>query len=209
MDIEAGKPLRNTSYTNAFRTVLPGLLMGFMFMAVSFASKSAADSHQRTIERSLTRGNETSENLRQEISLDAGVIDRSPVKANLINVTTGGLRRLINPFEAAPLERVTIEIDVPQSNKSDQSSSRVPWQLLEVLSRRASPLQLELTLQVAPANLQTAMLWFDAIRENSAPGQIVDVSQIAVSLDKNVPADKLILNILRTKKMSIRKVSEP
>ena len=44
-------------------------------------------------------------------------------------------------------------------------------------------------------------MWFDAVRRKAEHGQIVEASQIAVSLDKSVPADKLRLDILRTKRM--------
>jgi hypothetical protein len=52
------------------------------------------------------------------------------------------------------------------------------------------------------------MLWFDAVRRSAEPGRIVDVSQIAVSLDKSMPVDKLKLDILRTKKMVVIKESQ-
>ena len=207
MEIDSIRSLDRGIYTNAFRALLPGLLIGFMFLAVSFASRSAADSELRSIEKSLAARTPTPENLREEISLHAGVIEASPIKANLIAATESGLRKLDDPEEAAALERVTIEIDLPQSNQADLSSRKLPVELLEVLSRRASPLQLQLTLRVAPANAGIAMQWFDAVRQNAEPGQIVDNSQIAISLDKSVPTNKLKLDVLRTKKMVMKEES--
>lgn len=208
MASESSKTRHPAFYTDAFQAVLPGLLLGFMFLVVSFASKSAADSEQRAIERSLAAKPREPEEQREEIYLHSGVIDASPLKVNIITATETGLRRLNTPEKVASLERVTIEIDLPQSNGADQSSSHVPLELLELLSRRASLLQFQLTLHVAPANGRTAMLWIDAIRKNAEPGQIVDISRIAVSLNKNMPLDKLKLDVLRTKKMVIRQESQ-
>lgn len=195
-------------YANTFRALLPGLLIGLMFLAVAFASRSSADSELRSIEKSLTARAATPEDLREEISLHAGVTEASPIKANLITATESGLRKLNNTEEAAALERVSIDIDLPQSNEADLSSRKLPLELLELLSRRSSALQLELTLRVAPANAGIAMQWFDAVRQNAEPGQIVDVSEIAVSLDESMPTDKLQLDVLRTKKMVMTKESE-
>lgn len=208
MAIDSTRSLNPGIYTDAFRTLLPGLLIGFMFLAVAFASNSAADSELRNIEKTLTARTATPEDLREEISLHAGLTTSSPIKANLITGTEAGLRKLNNPEEAAALERVTIEIDLPQSNEADQSGVEMPLELLEVLSRRASPLQLELTLRVAPANAAIAMQWFEAVRKNAEPGQIVDISEMAVSLDENMLMDKIRLDILRTKKMVMAKESE-
>jgi hypothetical protein len=195
-------------YTNSFRALMPGLLIGTMFLAVAFASKSAADAEQQSIERLLTAKTVTPENLRQEISLHAGVTEGSPIRTNLIAVTETGLQKLNDPEQAAALERVTFEIDLPQSNDAPTSANKLPLELLELLSRRSPALQLELTLRVAPGNAGIAMLWFDAVRRSAEPGRIVDVSQIAVSLDKSMPVDKLKLDILRTKKMVVIKESQ-
>ena len=195
-------------YANTFRALLPGLLIGLMFLAVAFASRSAADSELRSIEKSLTARTATPEDLRQEISLHAGISEASPIKANLIAATESGLRKLNTPEEAAALERVSIAIDLPRSNEADLSSRKLPLELLELLSRRSSALQLELTLRVAPANAGIAVQWLDAVRGNAELGQIVDVSEIAVSLDKSMPRDKLQLDVLRTKKMVMTKESE-
>lgn len=188
-------------YTDSFRTLLPGLLIGFMFLAVAFASKSAAESERRSVERSLTARTDTPEDLREEISLHAGFTEGSLIKANLSAATETGLRKLYDPEESAALERVTIEIDLPQANAADPSDNKLPVELLELLSRRTAPLHLELTLRVAPGNAGIAVMWFDAVRRKAEHGQIVEASQIAVSLDKSVPADKLRLDILRTKRM--------
>ena len=195
-------------YTNSFRALMPGLLIGTMFLAVAFASKSAADAEQQSIERSLTAKTVTPENLRQEISLHAGVTEASTIRTNLIAATETGLQQLNDPEQAAALERVTIEIDLPQSNDTPTSGNKLPLELLELLSRRSTALQLELTLRVAPGNAGIAMLWFDAVRRSAEPGRIIDVSQIAVSLDKSMPVDKLRLDILRTKKMVVIKESQ-
>lgn len=208
MAIDFTRTLGPGIYTNAMRALLPGLLIGLMFLAVAFASRSAADSELQSIERSLTARTATPENLREEISLHAGVTKASPVKANLITATESGLRKLNNPEEVAALERVSIEIDLPQSSEARLTSSKLPLELLEVLSRRASPLQLELTLCVAPANAAIAMQWFDAVRRNAEPGRIVDISEIAVSLDNRMDMDKLRLDVLRTKKIVMTKESE-
>jgi hypothetical protein len=195
-------------YTNSFRVLLPGLLIGLMFLAVAFASRTAADSELRSIERSLRARTATPENLREEISLHAGVKETSPITANLITATESGLRKLNNPEEAAALERVTIEIDLPQSNPADLSSRKLPLELLEVLSRRSSALQLQLTLRVSPNNAGIAMQWFDAVRQNAEPGQIVDISEMAVGLDKSLPGNKLQLDVLRTKRIVMKKESQ-
>ncbi len=198
----------SATYTSAFHAMLPGLLIGFMFLAVAFASKSAADSEQRSIERSLTARTATPEDLREEISLQTGVMGVTPIKTNLTTATETGLRKLYNPEAAAALERVAIEIDLPQSNEADRASNRLPLELLELLSRRSSPLQIEITLRVAPARAGIAMRWFDSVRRNAKTHQIVDLSQIAVRLDKNMPIDKLRLDILRTKTMVMIKESQ-
>lgn len=208
MAIDSTRSLNTSIYTNAFRTLCPGLLIGSMFLAVAFASRSAADSELRNIEKTLTARTATPEDLREEISLHAGVTTSSPIKANLITGTEAGLRKLNNPEVAAALERVTIEIDLPQSNEGDSSGVEMPLELLEVLSRRASPLQLELTLRVAPANAGIAIRWFDAVRKNAEPGQIVGISEIAVSLDENMAMDKFSLDVLRSKKMVMAKESQ-
>ena len=195
-------------YTNSFRVLLPGLLIGLMFLAVAFASRTAADSELQSIERSLRARTATPENLREEISLHAGVTETSPITANLITATESGLRKLNNPEEVAALERVTIEIDLPQSNSADLSSRKLPLELLEVLSRRSSALQLQLTLRVSPNNAGIAMQWFDAVRQNAEPGQIVDISEMAVVLDKSLPGNKLQLDVLRTKRIVMKKESQ-
>ena len=188
-------------YTDAFRALLPGLLIGFMFLAVAFASKSAADSEQRRFEGSLTSRSAVPENLREEISLNEGVTEASLIQTNSAKATESGLRKLNDPEAAAGLERVTIEIEVARASEAWSSDDELPMELLELLSRRASPLQLELTLRVAPSNADIAMLWFDTVRRKATPEQIVDISQIAVSLDSNIPPDKVLLDVLRTKKM--------
>lgn len=195
-------------YTNSLRALMPGLLIGFMFLAVAFASQSVADSEQQRIERSLTVKTVRPENLREEITLHAGVTEGSPIKSNLVVATETGLQKLNNPEEVAALERVTIEIDLPQSNEAHPSGNKLPLELLELLSRRSPALQLELTLRVAPRNAEIAMAWFDAVRKNAEPGQIVDVSQIAVRLDEKMTVQKLRLEILRTKKMVVTEESQ-
>ena len=99
--IDSTRSLNTSIYTNAFRTLCPRLLIGFMFLAVAFASRSAADSELRNIEKTLTARTATPEDLREEISLHAGVTTSSPIKANLITGTEAGLRKLNNPEVAA------------------------------------------------------------------------------------------------------------
>ena len=52
------------------------------------------------------------------------------------------------------------------------------------------------------------MQWFDAVRQNAEPGQIVDISEIAVGLDKSLPGNKLQLDVLRTKRIVMKKESQ-
>lgn len=207
MAVDFTRPLGQGLYTNTYRALLPGLLIGLMFLAIAFASRSAADFELRKIEKTLTARTSTPEDLREEISLHDSVTGAAPIKANLKAATESGLRKLNNPDDAAALERVSIEIDLPQSNAGNLSGGKLPVELLEVLSRRASPLQLELTVRVAPANAGIAIQWFDVVRRNAEPGQIVDISQIAVGLDKSMPMDKLRLDVLRTKTMVMMKES--
>jgi hypothetical protein len=206
MAMQTGKSLQTANYTNAFRAVFPGLLIGTMFLAVSFASKSAADSEQRAVERALTARIAMPEDLRQDVLLDASV-QRTPSRPNVLAAVEAGLRRLNNPEDVAPLERVTIEIDIAPENSSDQSKLQIPIELLEVLTRRASALQLQLTLQVNPGNRTTALRWFDTVRENAQIEQIVDISEMAISLNRNMPLDKLQIHVLRTKTMRISQES--
>jgi hypothetical protein len=201
MAIQSGKSLQTANYTNAFRAVFPGLLIGTMFLAVSFASKSAADSEQRAVERALTAKIPMPEDLRQDILLDASIQKTTPGRLNLPAAAEAGLRRLNNPEDVAPLERVTIEIDIVPENSSERSKLQIPIELLEVLTRRASALQFQLTLQVNPRNRTTALRWFDTVRENAEIEQIVDISEMAISLNRNMPLDKLRIHVLRTKKM--------
>lgn len=208
MTIDFSGSLGPGIYTNSFRTLMPGLVIGFMFLAVAFAAKSAADSEQQSIERSLTPRTAAPDELRQEISLRAGGSQASLIKANPEVATETGLRKLKDSEEAAALERVTIEIDLPQARAASSSDSKLPLELLGLLSRRASPLHLELTLSVAPGNADIAMLWFDVVRGKAEPGQIVETSQIAISLDESMPVNKLRLGILRTKKMVMMKESQ-
>lgn len=207
MAVDFTRPLGQGLYTNTYHALWPGLLIGLMFLAIAFASRSAADLELRNIEKTLTARTSTPEDLREEVSLHDSVTGTSPIKVNLKAATESGLRKLNNPDEAAALERVSIEIDLPQSNAANLSGGKLPVELLEVLSRRASPLQLELTVRVAPANAGIAIQWFDVVRRNAEPGQIVDISQIAVSLDKSMPMDKLRLDVLRTKTMVMTKES--
>ena len=44
MAIQIGKSVQTANYTNAFLAVLPGLLIGIMFLAVSCVSRSVAHS---------------------------------------------------------------------------------------------------------------------------------------------------------------------
>ncbi|MFO1000742.1 MAG: hypothetical protein U0936_10405 [Planctomycetaceae bacterium] len=192
---------RQGIYADAFRVLMPGIVIAVMLMAIAFQSRSAADSELLSFEKSFTSRNATPEDLREEISLHAGSTEASPIKANLLSATESGLRRLSDPEEVAALERVTIEINLPQLKNADPSGGELPLELLEVLSRRASPLHLELTLRVAPANAAIAMEWFDAVRRNAAAEQIVGISAIAISLDKGMSTSKLQLDVLRIKNM--------
>ena len=209
MAIQTGKSLQAANYTNAFRAVLPGLLIGIMFLAVSFASKSAAHSEQRAIERTLAAKIPVPEDLRQDILLDVSSRKNASSRVSVLATTEAGLRRLNNPEEAAPLERVTIEIDIAPTNTSDHSKPQIPVELLEVLSRRASALQFQMTLRVNPGNKRTALHWFDTIRKSAEPEQIVDISEMAVSLVDSMPLDKLQIHILRAKKMVAMQESQP
>ena len=206
MAMQTGKSLQTANYTNAFRAVFPGLLIGTMFLAVSFASKSAADSEQRALERALTARIAMPEDLRQDVLLDASV-RKSPSRPNVLAAVETGLRRLNNPEDVAPLERVTIEIDIAPENSLDQSKLQIPIELLEVLTRRASALQFQLTLQVNPRNRATALRWFDTVRKDAQIEQVVDISEMAISLNRNMPLDKLQIHVLRTKKMRISQES--
>jgi hypothetical protein len=205
---QTGKSLQTANYTNAFRAVFPGLLIGTMFLLVSLASKSAADSEQRAVERALTAKIAMPEDLRQDILLDASIQKTTPSRLNVLAAVEAGLRRLDNPEDVAPLERVTIEIDIVPENPSDQSKLQIPMELLEVLTRRASALQFQLTLQVNPRNRTTALRWFDTMRANSEIEQIVDISEMAISLNRNMPLDKLQIHVLRTKKMRTSEESQ-
>ena len=205
---QTGKSLQTANYTNAFRAVFPGLLIGTMFLLVSLASKSAADSEQRAVERALTAKIAMPEDLRQDILLDASIQKTTPSRLNVLAAVEAGLRRLDNPEDVAPLERVTIEIDIVPENPSDQSKLQIPMELLEVLTRRASALQFHLTLQVNPRNRTTALRWFDTMRANSEIEQIVDISEMAISLNRNMPLDKLQIHVLRTKKMRTSEESQ-
>ena len=209
MAIQSGKKIQASSYTNAFRAVWPGLLIGIMFLAVSFASKSAADSEQRAIERTLAAKVATPEDLRQDILTDATVQKNASSRVSVLAATEAGLQRLNNPEDVAPLERVMIEIDIAPQNTSDHSKQQIPIELLEVLSRRASALQFQLTLRVNPQNKKTALRWFDTIRNSAEAEQIVDISEIAVSLVESMALDKLQIHVLRTKKMLNRLESQP
>ena len=209
MAIQSGKKIQAPSYTNAFRTVWPGLLIGIMFLAVSFASKSAADSEQRAIERTLAAKVATPEDLRQDILMDATVQKNASSRVSVLAATEVGLQRLNNPKDVAPLERVMIEIDIAPQNTSDHSKQQIPIELLEVLSRRASALQFQLTLRVNPQNKKTALRWFDTIRNSAEAEQIVDISEMAVSLVDSMALDKLQIHVLRTKKMLNRLESQP
>ena len=200
MAMQTGKSLQTANYTNAFRAVFPGLLIGTMFLAVSFASKSAADSEQRALERALTARIAMPEDLRQDVLLDASV-QKSPSRPNVLAAVETGLRRLNNPEDVAPLERVTIEIDIAPENSLDQSKLQIPIELLEVLTRRASALQFQLTLQVNPRNRTTALRWFDTVRKDAQIEQVVDISEMAISLNRNMPLDKLRIHVLRTKQI--------
>lgn len=202
MAIQTKTSLQTTSYTSAFRVVLPGLLIGIMLLAVSFASKSAADSEQRAIERALTAGSPQPDDLRLDVRLDASPQKDAPRRQSVVSTTETALRRLNNPEDVSPLERVTFEIDLSADTTSDSSGPQIPLELLEVLSRRASALQLQLTLQVAPANRETALRWFDVIRESAEIRQIVGVSEIAICMNDGTPPDKLRIHVLRTKKMA-------
>ena len=53
------------------------------------------------------------------------------------------------------------------------------------------------------------MQWFDTIRKSAEPEQIVDISEMAISLVDSMPLDKLQIHILRTKKMIARLESQP
>jgi hypothetical protein len=198
---QTGKSLQTANYTNAFRAVFPGLLIGTMFLLVSLASKSAADSEQRAVERALTAKIAMPEDLRQDILLDASIQKTTPSRLNVLAAVEAGLRRLDNPEDVAPLERVTIEIDIVPENPSDQSKLQIPMELLEVLTRRASAL-------VNPRNRTTALRWFDTMRANSEIEQIVDISEMAISLNRNMPLDKLQIHVLRTKKMRTSEESQ-
>ena len=209
MAIQTGKSLQTANYTNAFRTALPGLLIGIMFLAVSVASKSAAHSEQRAIERTLVAKVPAPEDLRQDILLDVSPRKNASSRLSVLATTEAGLRRLNNPEEVAPLERVTIEIEIEPTKTSDHSDPQIPVELLEVLSRRASTLQFQMTLRVNPGNNRIAMLWFDTLRKSAEPGQIVDISEMAVSLVDSMPLDKLQIHILRTKQMIARQESQP
>lgn len=204
MAVQTKESLRVTNYTSAFRAVVPGLVIGIMFLAVSFASKSAADSEQRAIERTLAARVSNPEDLRHDIFLDAGRQTNESSQVSVLAATEAALRRLNNPDDAAPLERITIEIDIAPMNTAGQSNPQVPIELLEVLSRRASALQLHLTLRANPRNKKTALRWFDTIRRNAEPDQIVDVSEMAISLADSVPLEKLEIHVLRTKRMVTR-----
>lgn len=201
MATDFSKTLSPEIYTINFRVLMPALLIGAMLMAVAFASKSAADSEQRSIEQALASRNAMPEDLREEIFLHAGVTESSPLNENVIAATTSGLTKLTSAEQVAALERVSIDITLPNSVGPDQSADELPLELLEVLSRRAYSLQLQLTLRVAPANAEAAMQWFDAIRDNVEPDRILEASEIAISLDESVPNNELRLDILRTKKM--------
>ena len=209
MAIQTGKTLQTASYTNAFRAVLPGLMIGSMFLAVSFASKSAADSEQRAIERTLAAKVSMPEDLRHDILLDATRQKNASSRVSVRAATEAGLRRLNNPENAAPLERITIEIDIAPMTTAEQSIQQIPIELLEVLSRRASALKFQLTLRINPRNKKTALQWFDTIRKTAQPDQIVDISEMAVSLVDSMPLDKLEIHVLRTKRMLTRQESQP
>jgi|GEM_PF-2141447 len=209
MAIQTGKSLQTANYTNAFRTALPGLLIGIMFLAVSVASKSAAHSEQRAIERTLVAKVPAPEDLRQDILLDVSPRKNASSRLSVLATMEAGLRRLNNPEEVAPLERVTIEIDIEPTNTSDHSDPQIPVELLEVLSRRASTLQFQMTLRVNPGNKRIALQWFDTLRKSAEPEQIVDISEMAVSLVDSMPLDKLQIHILRTKQMIARQESQP
>lgn len=209
MAIQSGKSMHAANYTNAFRAAFPGLLIGTMFLVVSLASKSAADSEQRAMERALTARIAMPEDLRQDILLDAADQKTGPSRLNVFLAAEAGLRRLNNPEDVAPLERVTIEIDIAAESPSDQSKPQIPIELLEVLTRRASALQFQLTLQVNPRNRTTALRWFDTVRKDAQIEQVVDISEMAISLNRNMPPDKLQIHVLRTKQMRSSRESQP
>ncbi len=209
MAIQIGKSVQTANYTNAFLAVLPGLLIGIMFLAVSCVSRSVAHSEQRTIERTLAARIPVPEDLRQDILLDVSPRKNASSRVSVLATTEAALRRLNNPENVAPLERVTIEVDIAPMNSSDHSKPQIPVELLEVLSRRASTLQFQMTLRVNPGNKKIALHWFDTIRKSAEPEQIVDISEMAVSLVDSMPLDKLQIHILRTKKMVAMQESQP
>ena len=209
MAIQNGKSSHAANYTNAFRAVAPGLLIGIMFLAVSFASKSAADSEQQAIERTLAARVAMPDDLRQDILLDTIPQQNASGRVSVLAATAAGLRQLNNPEGAAPLERVTIEVDIAAFGTSAVSKQQIPVELLEVLSRRASALQLQLTLSVNPRNKGIAVQWFETIRRSAEPDRIVEISEIAISIVESMPLDKLQIHVLRTKKMLTNQEPQP
>lgn len=202
MTTRSATPPVHLSYSATMKTVMPGLIVGMMFLLAAFATCSTNERVVLLLQLSNSasgdsvRAYENATLLRplRGRSRDENIVPTIQPQGLAINT---GLQMLQSSSSLTPVERVTLEIPFGDRASGTATIRDEQKGLLELLTRRMEPLDLRINIRVAPGNLPRAVKLLDELSGTFSVAQ----DKIGISVDRTLPSDILCLDVLRSAMM--------
>ena len=199
MKLQLSERPSHHNYSLGSRSVIPGLLIGSMFLLAAFAHHGTSE--QTKLLRQIQSANVqagTPSRMSTVIRLPRTESADSDVTRPIRSVDQSiadGIRLTTERSERIPSDRVTLQVPFAESPEGSGQNTR--QELLTLLSRRMSSLELQLTLRVPPNRLPEAL----KLAEELAPGSAI--SAFGVSVDSSITKDTLFVDVIRSAQIEV------
>jgi len=193
------------SYGTTLKTVMPGLIIGMMFLLAACGACFTNENVQLLLQlkpSAVDGADVAAENATLLRPVRGGVTDKGGITDDRAIMTiqspssavNSGLRMLQSSSLLVPVERVVLEISRDEHSTGTAAIADNQKGLVQLLTRRMVTLDLRLTIRVASKNLPQAGRFLDELSSTFNVSQ----ERVGLSADETVPADVMCLDVVRT-----------